>query len=517
MLAQRKRIPSVRPDGRATSLPAPTGGWNARDSVASMPITDAVILENWFPSTTYVEMREGYSRYATGITGWTETIMQYSGSTTNKLFAAAGTVIYNITGGGAATSNVTALTNARWQYVNNTTTGGSYIQAVNGADYMRVYDGTNWYKDTDGVPYNVTGVDTRTCIGITLSHNRVWLTQTGTLKAWYGPTGAIGGAFNALDLSSFCQRGGYLMTIATWTMDAGYGMDDMTVFITSNGEVLVYRGDDPTSTASWGLIGIYWIGSPIGRRCTIKYAGDLLIITRDGVQPMSLALQSSRLNPRISLTDKIQIAVSQAVTSYGANYGWQLLPYPNENMLILNIPVSESSSQQQYVMNTITRAWCKFTGWNAACWELYQNEPYFGGNGYVGKAHDTTADNGTNITCNGLQAFSFFGNRNQIKQFTQMRPLFNVTGSPSVATGINIDYDTSDPTSNIAFAPTTYSTWGTSRWGSATWAPGASVVGNWQGANGIGRAGAPHIMTAAQGITLQWLATDIIWRPGGIF
>lgn len=516
MLARRRRPMSLQ-DGNAVSIPAPIGGWNARDSIAEMAPTDAVYLTNWFPSATYCQFRYGYSQHSTGINGWVETVMAYNGGATNKLFAAAGTDIYDCTTAGAASSSVTSLTNARWQYVNNTTSGGHYIQLVNGADKMRVFDGSAWHKDGDGAPYNITGVDSATLINITLAHNRVWFTQKDTLKAWYLATGAIGGAATAFDLSSFCQRGGYLMAIQSWTMDAGYGMDDMTVFVTSQGEVLVYRGTDPASSATWGLIGVYWIGSPIGRRCMVKYAGDLLIITRDGVQPMSLALQSSRINPRISITDKIQKAISQAVTDYGSNYGWQLLPFPNENMLFLNIPLQTNVTQQQYVMNTITKAWCNFTGWNAACWELYENDPYFGGNGYVGKAWDTLADNGGVITANGLQAFNYFGQRNKEKHFTQMRPVISTDGNPSILAQINIDFDLSDPTSAFSFNVQNYGVWGTSKWDNALWGAGSQIQTVWQGATGVGRAGAPHLLAQQQGLYLQWISTDIIWRPGGIF
>ncbi len=502
-----------RPTSRTVTLPAPVKGWNARDSLVEMDPLYAPILINWFPYPTYLVQRNGYTRFATGITGWVETIMQYSGSTTQKLFAAAGTKIYDVTAGGTASSSVTGLTNARWQYVNNTTAGGNYIQAVNGADKMEVFDGTNWHKDGDGVPYNVTGVDSATCIGITLAHNRVWLTQTGNLKAWYGPTGAIGGAFNALDLSSFCQRGGYLMAIGDWTMDAGYGMDDMTVFITSEGEILVYKGTDPSSVATWGLIGVFYIGSPVGRRCFLKYAGDLLVITRDGVVPMSLALQSSRVNQRIDLTDTIQFAVSQAVTSYASNYGWQLIQYPNENMLILNVPVQESQQQQQYVMNTITRAWCQFTNWNAACWELWKDLIYFGGNGYVGLAWNTLADNNAPIQANGLQAFNYFKSPALNKQFTQMRPVIYTNGTPAIATKLNTNFDLSDPTASASFTNTAYGLWEIGVWNTALWGNDLSLQNNWQGATGVGTCAAPHLLTNAQGINIQWMSTDVIYNP----
>lgn len=516
MLASLQR---TKPTARSVSLPAPVGGWNARDALADMAATDAVFLTNWFPAATYCQLRYGYTKFCT-VTGTVESLMAYTGGTSQKLFAASGTTIWNVTTG-TAVSNVTSLTNARWQYINNTTAGGSYIQCVNGADYMRVYDGTNWHKDTDGAPYDVTGFDTRTATNITLSHNRVWFTQSGTLKAYYLAAGAIGGAATAFDLSSFCERGGYLMAIGTWTMDAGYGMDDMTAFITSEGEVLVYRGADPASSATWELIGVYWIGSPIGRRCTIKYQGDLLIITRDGVSPMSLALQSSRINARVNITDKIQYAVSSAVTAYGSNFGWQLLPYPNENMLFLNVPLQEGVIQQQYVMNTITRNWCNFTGWNASCWELYQDQPYFGGVGYVGRAWNGLSDNGGNILGNGLQAFNYFNTPGLNKQFTNMRPVFYTNGTPSVVTQINVDFNLSDPTASAAFSPTQYGIWNSTNavngnWNQALWGDELAISQAWQGANGIGRCGAPHVIANCQGFNLQWMSTDIIWKPGGL-
>ena len=516
MLATRK-LPMRAPDARATSLSAPIGGWNARDSIADMPPHDAVILTNWRPRTTYCELRPGYSRFATGITGWVETIFSYSSGTSNQLFAAAGTVIYDVTSGGTASSDRTGMTNARWQYVNNRTSGGSYIQAVNGADKMQYYNGTAWFADGDGAPYDVTGVDTATCIGITESHNRIWLTQTGTLKAWYLPVQSIGGAATAFDLSSYCQRGGYLMAIETWTMDAGYGMDDMTVFITSNGEVLVYRGADPASSATWGLIGIYWIGSPIGRRCTVKFAGDLLIITRDGVQPLSLAMQSSRLNSRVAVTDKIQQATTDSIVAYGANFGWQMLPVPNQDTLIINVPLQQNVMQQQYVMNTITKAWCNFSGWNAACWELWQDNAYFGGNGYVGKAFDTLGDNGGVILAKGLQAFSYLGQRNRVKHVTQMQPVLRTNGTPPIASKLNLDFDLSEPTSSLAFTPSLYGVWGTSLWNGANWSGGLEISQTYQGANGVGRAVAPYLICNSEGINVQWLSTDVIWRPGGVF
>tara|TARA_R110000868_G_scaffold340880_1_gene601739 strand:+ start:16366 stop:17934 length:1569 start_codon:yes stop_codon:yes gene_type:complete len=521
-MLMRRKNPSMAGRSTAVTLPAPTLGWNARDALEAMNPQDAVTLENWFPAPTTVQARYGYTQYSTGLGAQVETLLTYSGGASNKLFGIAGGSVYNCTAGGAVgAADISGLTNSRWQFVNNTTAAGNYLQMVNGADKMRVYTGAAWAKDGDGAPYDVTGVNTANCIGITLSHNRVWLTEKNTLKAWYLPTGSIGGVANALDLSSFAQLGGYLQFIATWTMDAGYGMDDMTVFGTSNGEVLVYRGTDPASVSTWSLVGIYVIGSPIGRRCFIKFAGDLLLITQDGVVSMASALQSSRVNPKTALSNKIQYAISQAVSSYSTNFGWDLTVFPKENMLILNVPVQEGLSQQQYVMSTIKRsngdwAWCNFTGWAANCWELWIDNIYFGGNGFVAKAWNGLNDNGSNINCNGLQAFYPFGNDKANKRFTMMRPILQSNGSPNVLAQMNIDFDLSNSTAPLSFSPTTYGSWDSGVWDTAIWGSDLNVLKNWQGCTGIGYWAAPHLYVAQMGIQTTWVNTTVVYESGGI-
>lgn len=514
MLSSFNKIPK-RYRAQSSSVAAPIGGWNARDALGSMDRLDAVILQNLWPATSDVYLRYGYTQHATGISGQVETIMAYNSGTTSKLFAAAGTVIYDVTSSGAATSSLTSLTNGRWEYVNITTSGGSYIMCVNGADKLRTYDGSAWHKDGDGAGYDITGVNSATCANITLFKNRIWLIQTGTLKAWYLPLNAIAGAATALDLSSIFQQGGYLMAAGTWTLDAGYGMDDYLAFITSKGEVAVYRLTDPTTPTGISLIGVYQIGAPIGRRCMMKYGGDMLIITQDGVVPMAGSLQSSRLDPRVSLTDKIQFAVSTAISSYGNNFGWQLMYFAKENQLYLNVPVMEGQMQQQYVMNTITKAWCNFTGWNANCWEIFNDNPYFGGNGFVGKAWNGLVDDTSDIQAFGLQAFNYFGQARE-KQCTMIRPHLLTNGSPNVYGNVNTDFDLSDTTSPLSFTATNYAVWDTAVWDTGLWGADLIPSAEWQGATGVGYCFAPVLKIASQGIRVQWVSSDLVFESGGM-
>ena len=514
MLNSFAKIPRQQA-AQTVTVAAPIGGWNARDALGAMDPLDAVTLQNFWPGTNSVILRNGYTKHATGLPAEVQTLMAYSSGTSNKLFAVSDGKIYDATNTGAVgAAAVSGLTNSKFQYVNITTPAASYLMAVNGADKLRTFDGTNWHTDGDGSPYDITNIDTATVSNITLFKNRIWLTTNNTLKVWYLPVNSIGGAAVALDMTSIFQLGGYIMAGMTWTLDAGYGVDDYLVFITSNGEALVWRLTDPTTPTGISQIGLYKLGAPIGRRCYTKFGGDLLVITQDGVVPMSGALQSSRLDPRVSITNKIQYAMSSAISTYGANFGWQLLYYPKENQLILNVPISEGT-QQQYVMNNITKSWCNFTGWAANCWELHIDDPYFGGDGYVAKAWNGNTDDTSNIDGFSLQSFQSYGTALQ-KQCKMIRYHLQTNGTPSVFGNVNVDYNLADESAQLNFSTNIYGLWDSGLWDTAIWGAGLVPSADWQGATNIGYTFAPLIKTATQGIQLQWVATDLVFEGGGV-
>jgi hypothetical protein len=493
------------------SLPAPVGGWNARDALPSMAPSDAVILENWYPATTEVTLRNGYEKHATGITGQVETLMAYSGASTDKLFAIAGGKVYDASSQGAVgAAVVTGLTNSRWGYCNIATSGGNFLSMANGVDAPRNYNGTTWSTPA------ITGVTATTLRDPILYAQRQFFIGDNSLKVWYLPVQSIAGAAAAVDVAPFMTKGGYIVAHGTWTIDAGNGVNDHYVIMTNKGQIIVYQGTDPTSTTTWSMVGVWDIGAPVGPRSLYKYAGDMLIISQDGVVPLSGALQSSRVQPRVAITDKIQFAISAAVTDYAQNFGWQLMYVPTINQLWLNVPVQEGQNQQQYAMNTITGSWCNYTGWNANCMEMYNDEPYFGGDGYVAHAWYSNADDGNNITALGLQAFNNFNSAGTLKRFTMSRPIFRTDGAPAIYAGINIDFNTDIPTASLTFTPATYSKWDSALWDAGLWGGALSILQNWQGLNGVGYYGAPIVKTAASGIQVRWVSTDIVIEGGAI-
>jgi hypothetical protein len=514
----RLRPVSRAQQGATVSRPAPVGGWNARDALAEMPPTDAVTLVNWFPTPSLCEMRQGRTAFETGLPAAVETVAGYQGATP-KLFAASSTAIYDVTAGGAVGAAVqSGLTNARWQYFNFTTTGGvRYLIMVNGADKPRYWDGAAWIA-VDGVSAPaITGLTTTEISYATEHKSRIWLIRKNTLELYYLPVGAAGGAVALFDLRPIFKRGGKLVAAETWSADLGRGLDDHFVIATDQGEIAVYAGTDPTAAATWSLIGVYYVGgSVVGSRPMCRFGGDLLVIAQIGLLPISQLLRSTVISTKQTLTDKIQFAIGSATALYSANFGWQCAYFEVASMLLLNVPIS-ATTFEQYVMNTQTGAWCRFTGWNSSCWEVYNDGLYFGGSTSVSKAWNGYDDAGANITTDLKTAFDYFGAPGHLKQFTMCRPIIASDGNPGVTFGLNLDFEDTDVAAQPSFAPLTSSLWDTATWESAIWNGGMLAISKgWQYLSGLGYAAAFRMKTSSRGIQVQLSAIDYLFERGGV-
>jgi len=367
------------------------------------------------------------------------------------------------------------------------------------------------------VRYFITGEDSSNFETVNLFKERLYFVIKDSLDFCYLPVDSINGAVTKFPLGGIFKNGGYLQAMGTWTIDAGYGVDDLAAFVTSNGEVAIYKGSDPSDPNDWALIGIWLIGQTFNRKCMFKFGGDLLVLTEGGLVPLSAGLQSTRLDPRVNITDKIFFAISQATSLYSSFYGWQINYFAKQNMLILNVPVIGGS--EQYVMHNITKSWARFTNINANCWELSGDDMYFGGDGFVGKFYDTNADAGTNISAFVQQAYSYFDSRGQQKRFTMVRPILQTdNGVPTVLCGISTDFETVNLTGQISFNPNILSIglWDVAEWDDANWGGGLITSKVWQSVTGIGYAGSISLNVVSQAIELHWASTDYVMEKGGV-
>lgn len=474
---------------------------------------DALRLDNWFPEESEVSVRGGFVQHTEDedVTGNVESLMAWRGPSSQKLFAAVNGKVVNVSTPGSATDDLTSQAEDRWQHTNFPTPAGTFLYIVNGTDSPRYYNGSSWTDPT----ITGTGLTDTNLIHVNVFKNRLFFVEKNTLSAWYFPVETISGAITEYDLGSFCAMGGYLMAMATWTIDGGTGIDDYAVFITSQGEYLIFRGTDPSDADNWAHIGTFRLGAPIGRRCTMKLGGDLIVITLDGFEMLSASLVSSRTSNRAKLSDKIGGAVKASIRAKRGNFGWQPIFYPKGNMAVFNIPLQETTTSHQYVMNTTTRAWCRFVGQNAFCWEIYNDDLYFGGADNVFQADSGLSDNGDDIEADAKTAFTYFNRRGQLKRFSMTRPILTVDGSLYVAMTVNVDFEDDQPTAVPSFTPDEGEEWDESEWDVASWGTGSQINKAWQSVTGLGYAAAMRMRVVAQNGSISWQSLDWIWEPAG--
>jgi hypothetical protein len=497
---------------RTKSVPAPIGGVNARDAIANMPATDAISCDNFFCQPSYLQVRNGEEVWASGLPAAVETVMPFTGTGTNQVFAVSGGNIYNVTAQGAVgAALVTGLGTSRLQHAMFNTPAGSFLLWADGSDTPQVYNGTSWANST----VSGSGLSPQTLISVTVAQQRCWYIQSASFNVWYSAAAAFQGVLTVLPLGQYFKLGGYLMAMADWTIDNIAGMNDYTAFISSEGEVAVYQGYDPTQIGTFSLVGVFKIGRPIGRRCIVKFGSDVLCITADGLTPLSRALLSDRTMPDSEITYKIRNAINADIQSYAGNFGWQVIEHPIGQKLIVNVPEVTNSVMHQWVMNTVTKAFSRFRNWNANCWAVQQDSLYYGGYQNVYLADTGANDAGLPITVDCKPAFSYFDEPGVPKLFQMARPIFQTSSPLNPVVTLNVDFnDVQNPSPPLvegSGSPWNTSPWNTSPWSSLT----PSITDkNWQGVQGEGYAASGRISMQTMNIYAQWDSTDYLFSEG---
>lgn len=496
---------------RIKSVPPPVGGWDAFNALADMPAENAPILDNWFPETDTVTMRRGYAEHATGLGASVETLLTYTPQTGNsELFGCAGGSIFDVTlPGPVGAAEVTGLAANQWEQQQISTAGGHFLTIVNGSDQARQYDGASWT-----IP-GITGPDLTRLAWINQHQRRLFFGERDSLDFWYLPVDSIAGAAVKFPLGAVAKHGGFIQAMGTWTRDAGDGADDVAVFVTSEGEAIVYQGIDPNNAVSWSLVGRFDIGQPIGRRCLQRFGGDLVIITEDGFISVQVQLSRDRsISERTAISQQINRAVNDSARLYAGEFGWQPMVYPRGRMLIFNVPQG-GGTYHEYVFNTITGKPCRFTGLDAVCWGLSEDLAYFGkSDGSVYLFDTGTSDNGTIIQADGLQAFNDFGTPRQ-KAFKKIRPIFQSSGQPAPAIDMYYDYVVRTPTGVPVSTPVNAGRWGSALWGIDRWGSSSQVFKGWRGVRGVGNVAAWRVRVNSNDARPSWVSTDAIFVPSG--
>lgn len=502
-------------------LGAPTGGWNARDSLDSMKARDAVVLENWFPRQTDVELRGGWVGHQAygGSDPQVETLMNWSGASSSKLFGCTDTGIFDATTSGVTRpADAIALTNGLVSSVNFATSGGNFLIAVNGTDTMKRWDGTAWLSITDTSTPAITGVATSELSSVAVAHRRLWFTRKFSSSAYYLDAGAIAGALVEFPLGPVFPLGGNVVAIDTWSSDAGAGADDYTVFVSSEGELAVYRGSDPSTASGFEKVGVFRVARPIGGfRCLAKYGGDLAYLCELGLYSVGKLL-NTRDFAGLALTDKIDAAFTTAVQTYRDNPAWQMLVYPKQQALIVNIPITTTYSEQ-FVMNMLTGAWAHFIGWDVASIAVHAGELFGAGRTSVQQLWAGVNDNGSAIFGRGQLAYNYFGRKGVLKHVKMLAPAVKTDGRYFRSVAVDVDFQqATEPAYSLQGAGGSGSTWGTAVWDTAVWSGALTLTQDWvhpSAPSGYAHSVMFELVTASEGA--RWLGFKVTGEFGGIF
>lgn len=507
---------------------APSRGWIRNEALAKPKGGGAEVMDNWFPTPEGARMRRGSTKHAT-IDAAVTYLAAYEVPGAEKMFATDATSIYDVTNpvdaSVAPVADVTGQSSGDWSHLQFTTSGGTFLVMVNGADDMQQYDGSSWLAVNAGsVPRSITDVDTADISYVFKYGNRLFMIEESTMTAWYLPALSVGGAANAISLGGVFNLGGSLLFGGSWSSDTGEGLDDFCFFVTDQGEIAVYQGGDPSSATTFEKVGVYRIGKPIHKNAHFRAGGDVAVITDDGIVSLGAAIQKDRA------------ALLATAITYPIEEAWRLVVnernsgirpftcaiWPSETMLVVGIPATGSQRKVTYVANTRTGAWCRYTNWDIRTLIVFDNKLYFGTrDGTIIRGEVTGADQGAPYSSIIVPKFTDFGKPEE-KAALHARVIARGNNSFTPQLFANADYDVQIPTPLNADSDDGTNLWDTGIWGESVWGSPSDTKrrqSEWQTVAAVGEALAPGIQVTTGRTTapdVELIALHLVMEIGDL-
>lgn len=552
----RRPAPRVKPRiADLKNFPAPVSGWIRNENLAvpnarqpnGNKLYGAFVLENWFPTATGVRMRGGSSTHAVLGDGSlpVTALFTYVNGNNRSMFAATEAAIYDatltsvpsilvsdtgielVTDTGefigidfvASSAVVSPLTGGDWSVVQFATAGGTFLRCVNGEDTPLVYDGTTW-----STAPAITVVTPEDLSHVWAFKGRLFFVEKNSLNAWYLPAASIGGAAVKFPLGGVFNLGGSLLFGASWSLDTSEdgGLGEQCVFISTEGEVAVYKGTDPASATTFAKSGVYKIGKPRGPKAFIPAGGDLVIATELGFVPLSQAIQRdvAALSPA-AVSYPIETAWNEAVAERSGD-NWHCKVWPTKQMAAIALPTESGQTPQWFVANARTGAWGLYTGWEANCLETFDDRLFFGSeDGEVIEAEVTGADDGTPYVCVAVPLFDPLKSPASLKTATQARATLRSTRRMEAQLSMQHDYVVTLPSPPDDTSTPSGSLWGSALWGTGTWGSPLEKLTyqEWRSTPGSGYALAPALQITSGSIAVpdaELVSIDVSYDTGDV-
>ena len=557
-----------RATNQVAHMAAPIGGINALLPASEMPPTDCLALNNLIPFQYGLRVRSGWREWATNVgspvgtglsplTAWqgfnphgVRTIMSFTGKTPagDRLFACTPDGIYNCsTQGAKSVSNreYTFPIGSGLDYLGNQifpagAGEGIYtsVSSAAGPHYIAYCDEANGYllyQEGSGTWTKIvagTGLDGKSIAGANPEafrfamswKNRLWFTSDNSSIAYYLPVNQYAGTVSQIDFGSRFRYGGSLVGLWSWTVDGGTGIDDYLVGISDGGDVVIYRGTDPTFVETFGLQGVWWAGQvPPGRKIASDFGGDLFILSRLGCLPLSKLVSGGLIrDPSTFATEKVANLFNILMTDRGHLPGWSIRMHPTDNLMMISVPALPSQPQQIMAMALASKGWAQQFGIPMTCMEPWGGSLYFGtadgrvciNEGFVdGQKLDGT--NANPINASVMSAYSMMGSAKK-KRIHMVRPYFYTDGNqPGYSAEARYDFDLSDIGTGASPLTIPANAWDTGLWDTMLWGDDNATANKVGGTSGMGTSAAIIVRVTAESNTTL-IGYDVVADQGGI-
>lgn len=489
---------------------APYGGLNVLADPDALQPPDAIRCVNFIPRIGGLELRLGTQwRASPGGGTAVETLAPHSNGT---ILAAYGTSINARTASGVwpSVATVGGKTNAQWNY----TQFQDLLILCNGADTPTTWNGTAFGLTV------ITGVTASTLIGCQTFKGRVYYWQANARDFWYAAAGSYQGALTRFALAQFTYRDGQLLFAVPMTFDGGSGPDDMLAFVFSNGEVLLYQGDDPGNANSWEQVGRYNIPQPRGRRAWTQSGSTTIVATVSGPVDLQKALSAGPVDISATISPKISGNVAVLPDSYSRI---ELLQVQDQRLLFQVKYDITSAATEVLAMDIDSRAWCLVSGWSgdASAFAVSGGSLIIGDTGghlyaYGNLDSDQVGQgqfSAVSFTAYALSAYMDLGDDSVRKQVTGMSVYLDGMTSNFFSQRVGISTDVQD-TSRTAIggdSPTVVK---------SVTAADLSSPEKWVSINANGFTIAVYLELTTSGLALaapqtRWAKTNLMVRTGG--
>lgn len=403
------------------------------------------------------------------------------------------------------------------------TAGTLYIGTVTGGPFQNneALTSASGSATADGTVSVVLANTISGIEGSALSHvwthgRRLWFVEEDTLSAWYLGPGAISGTLTEFPLDGVVSVGAVLMFGGRLSTDANDGMDDFQVFVTSEGEVAIYAGTDPSSANTWALQGVYKIPRPLSKRAHARVGGDLWIATEAGLFSMLDVLSAQREQQvAVALTFDIEDFWQDAVAARSTAVPFALGVWYSRTYLLIGIPGQADGQPLALVLNTATRRWALYVGWDARTAVVHDDQLYFGTQtSLVLSAETGGTDNGDAYYSTMVPMFR--SGAPNLKYAHQSRVVYKGAGTPLLT--ILEDFDSSDIPLSDVYSISLGSLWGTAVWGTGIWGSPDDTVGQeWQATPGYGFSFSPALAVgwgSAANPSFEPAAIEVLYELG---